>query len=97
MMLNTHLVARDIRAAQPGDILFYRQLEQGSQYHSMIVCGDAPDWVVYHTGPIGKELGEIRHVRLRDMLQHPDARWRPLATNANFLGVYRWNILREEG
>ena len=97
MMLNTHRVARDIRAAQPGDILFYRQLEQGSQYHSMIVCGDAADWVVYHTGPIGKELGEIRRVRLRDLLQHPDARWRPLATNANFLGVYRWNILREEG
>ena len=67
-----------VRAAQPGDILFYRQLEQGSQYHSMIVCGDAADWVVYHTGPIGKEPGEIRHVRLRDMLQHPDARWRPV-------------------
>jgi hypothetical protein len=97
MLWNTHLVARDVRAAQPGDILFYRQLEQDSQYHSMIVCGDAGEWVVYHTGPIEKKPGEIRRVRLHDLLQHPDARWRPLATNANFLGVYRWNILREEG
>jgi len=28
-------------------------------------------------------------------LHHPDARWRPLPENTNFLGVYRWNILRE--
>lgn len=97
MTLNTHFIARDIGAAKPGDILFYRQLEQDSQYHSMIVCGDAGEWVVYHTGPIGNKAGEIRRVRLQDLLQHPDARWRPLAANANFLGVYRWNILREEG
>lgn len=104
MLLNTHFVAHDIGAAKPGDILFYRQLEQDSQYHSMIVIsglgmvsGDAGEWVVYHTGPIGKKPGEIRRVRLRDLLHHPDARWRPLAANANFLGVYRWNILREEG
>jgi uncharacterized protein len=29
------------------------------------------------------------------LLHHPDPRWRPLKENANFLGVYRWNILRE--
>ena len=98
MRWNTHLVSRDIRAALPGDILFFRQLEQNSEYHSMIVCGDARDWVIYHTGPVGtgpaRLPGEIRRVRMRDLLEHPDARWRPLMTNENFLGVYRWNILR---
>ncbi len=39
--------------------------------------------------------GEMRRLLLSDLLHHPDARWRPLPDNANFLGVYRWNILRE--
>jgi hypothetical protein len=29
-------------------------------------------------------------------MQHPDPRWRPTPSNPNFLGVYRWNILRED-
>jgi len=28
-------------------------------------------------------------------MRHPSPRWRPQAGNPNFLGVYRWNILRE--
>jgi uncharacterized protein YfaT (DUF1175 family) len=54
------------------------------------------DWVVYHTGPDGKWPGEIRRVTLSSLVHHPDPRWRPLARNQNFLGVYRWNILRED-
>lgn len=103
MQWNTHLVSRDIKSARLGDILFYRQLDPNlqfhsptPQFHSMIVCGDAADSVVYHTGPIGRQPGEIRRMAIRDLLQHPDARWRPIAANDNFLGVYRWNILREE-
>lgn len=88
-------VSRDLRAARPGDLIFYRLLEQDSQYHSMIISGDHGEWVVYHTGPISGRPGEMRRVLLADLLQHPDPRWRPLASNANFLGVYRWNILRE--
>jgi len=30
-----------------------------------------------------------------ELLRHPSPRWRPLEGNHNFLGVYRWNILRE--
>jgi hypothetical protein len=93
---NTFFVTRDIRAARPGDLLFYRQLEQNSPYHSMIVTGPAHDWTVYHTGPIGKEPGEMRRVSLDDLLHHPDTRWRPVIENSNFLGVYRWNVLRED-
>lgn len=95
MALNTHLVGRVVGVAQAGDLLFFRQLEQNSQYHSMIVSGQHADWVVYHTGPIGKMKGEVRRVSVEDLLHHPDARWRPLPENSNFLGVYRWNILRD--
>jgi uncharacterized protein len=67
-----------------------------SPFHSMILCEDGNgDWVVYHTGPIHNGKGEMRRLTMSDLLHHPDARWRPLNENANFLGVYRWNILRE--
>lgn len=100
---NTYLVARDVRLARPGDLLFYRQLEQNSPYHSMVFVGRSR-WVndgsndailVYHTGPIGKAPGEMRRVGLKQLMQHPSPRWRPVPGNSNFLGVYRWNILKE--
>jgi uncharacterized protein YfaT (DUF1175 family) len=104
--LNTHFISRDLRDARPGDLLFYRQLETDEPYHSMIYVGQSywlpepiSDWrgaiVVYHTGPIGKAPGEMRRVTLAELLNHPSPRWRPVAGNSNFLGVYRWNILRE--
>ena len=98
---NTFFVTRDVHAARPGDLLFYRQLEQNSPYHSMILTGPAHDWAVYDTGPTGGaglllKRGEVRRVALDDLLHHPDTRWRPVPENSNFLGVYRWNILRED-
>jgi uncharacterized protein len=93
---NTFFVTRNVRAARPGDLLLYRQLEQNSPFHSMILTGSGRDWAVYHTGPIGKQPGEVRRVALQDLLHHPDLRWRPIPENSNFLGVYRWNILRED-
>ncbi len=104
---NTYLVGRDLRLARPGDLIFYRQLDQDSPYdvpdttryhspfHSMIVCGETAGWVVYHTGPIHHGKGEMRRLSMSNLLHHPDARWRPVKENENFLGVYRWNILRE--
>jgi uncharacterized protein YfaT (DUF1175 family) len=77
-------------------MLFYRQLEQNSPFHSMILTGADHEWVVYDTGPIGNGHGEVRRVAVEDLLHHPDVRWRPISNNNNFLGVYRWNILRED-
>jgi len=63
------------------------------------------DWVVYHTGPDGLRggsaasgtpppgPGEVRKVRLADLLQHPSPRWRPLRANPRFAGVFRLAIL----
>jgi uncharacterized protein len=103
--LNTYRLSRDVRTARPGDLLFFRQLEQNSPFHSMVFVGrsqwidrgteNAEDIVVYHTGPIDGHPGEMRRLRLDELLRHPSPRWRPVAGNTNFLGVYRWNILRE--
>jgi len=92
---NAYLVTRDVREAQPGDLLFYRQFGQSSPWHSMIVTriGGAPA-VVYHTGPDHGQPGDLRRVLMAELLDHPQPQWRPLAGNQNFLGVYRWNILR---
>jgi uncharacterized protein len=100
IVANAHLLTRDVRLAQPGDLLFFRQFEQNSPFHSMIFIGrshfgEGNEWLVYHTGPDGKWPGEIRRVSLTSLLAHPNARWRPEISNPNFLGVYRWNILRE--
>jgi uncharacterized protein YfaT (DUF1175 family) len=101
--LNTFLVSRDVGLARPGDLLFFRQLQQNSPYHSMIFVGRSQldkngaedDILVYHTGHIGKSPGEMRRTTVAELMQHPSPRWRPAPGNTNFLGVYRWNILRE--
>ncbi len=93
---NAFFVTRDVRAALPGDLLFYRQFGQSSPWHSMIVThSGAQGEVVYDTGPDHGRPGELRRVLMADLLDHPQPQWRPVAANPNFLGVYRWNILRE--
>lgn len=85
MLHNTHPVDR----AQPGDLFFYHQPQQNQPFHVMISLGEA---VVYHTGDTP---GEIRRPTMEELRQHPEPRWRPVAGNPYFLGVYRWNILRD--
>ena len=92
---NAYFVTRDVRQAQAGDLLFYRQFGQSSPWHSMIVTriGEQPG-VVYDTGSGRGKAGELRRVSMAELLDHPQPQWRPVAGNPNFLGVYRWNILR---
>jgi len=92
---NAYFVSRDVRQAEPGDLLFYRQFGQSSPWHSMIVTrvGEQAA-VVYDTGEDHGKAGELRRVALAELLEHPQPQWRPVPGNPNFLGVYRWNILR---
>jgi uncharacterized protein YfaT (DUF1175 family) len=101
MRRNASFVSRDIGRAAAGDLLFFRQLGQHLPFHAMIHIGrshfeiDAAPQVVYHTGPAGGSRGEIRRLSVQDLLRHPSPQWRPYTGNSNFLGVYRWNILRD--
>ena len=92
---SAHFISRDILVAQAADLLFYRQFGQSSPWHSMIVtrAGSQPA-VVYDTGPDQGKAGELRRVTFAELLNHPQPQWRPVPANPNFLGVYRWNILR---
>ena len=98
---NTHFVSRDLHAARPGDLFFFRQEEHRMPFHSMIYLGasnfgEPGEWLIYHTGPSDGGPGEIRRVTVNELLTHPQFCWRPLPQNPAFLGVFRWNILREE-
>lgn len=64
------------------------------------------DWVVYHTGPsrssaratgdrqdAALDPGELRKVRLADLVRHPSPHWRPVPDNPNFVGIFTLHIL----
>jgi len=97
--LNTRPLGRDTRALRAGDLLYFRQPSQRDPDHLMVFVGrshfetDGDDWIVYHTGPLDGGPGEVRKVRLSTLSQHPAPRWRPLASNPNFVGVFRLGML----
>lgn len=98
---NTHFVSRELDRAQPGDLLFFEQTEQRLPFHAMVYLGRShieprPErFLIYHTGPIANDPGELRRPSIAELLAHPLPQWRPVAGNSNFLGVFRWNLLRE--
>ena len=98
---NTFSVGRSLGRARPGDLLFFRQDSAARMpFHAMIFLGHSQvgpgseQFVVYHTGPNGSAPGEIKRLSIVELVNYPDPRWRPVASNPAFLGVYRWNILR---
>ena len=100
--LNSRAIGRDARRAQPGDLLYFRQEGAESPAHLMVFVGDSRfdaaragrgDWIVYHTGPDRSGPGEVRKVSLADLERHPSPRWRPVAANPAFVGVFRLTIL----
>ena len=97
--LNARPVGRDARRAQPGDLLYFRQPGQRQPDHVMVFIGQSQleatetDWIVYHSGPDMHEPGEVRKVRLADLERHPAPRWRPVAGNDRFVGVFRLALL----
>jgi uncharacterized protein YfaT (DUF1175 family) len=100
--LNTRRIGRDVRAAQPGDLLYFRHADSDSPSHLMVFLGgsafdrDRQDWLVYHTGPDGASPGEVRKVSMADLARHPSPRWRPIPANPEFVGVMRLSVLDQE-
>jgi uncharacterized protein YfaT (DUF1175 family) len=94
-------LGRDLTEAQPGDLIFFaRGGSRTEPDHAMAFVrpdADGQPMLLYHTGPEGTGLtrqdGEVRRVRLEDLLHHPDAEFRPLPENPAFVGLYRWKVL----
>ncbi len=96
-------MGRDTQSAKPGDLLFFsRGGAHATPDHAMAFArpeSDGMPVLIYHTGReqsgLSRDAGEMRRVRLSDLLQHPDAEFRPLPENPSFLGVYRWRVLAD--
>lgn len=97
--------------ARPGDLLFFsRGGARQTPDHVMAFVRpevDGQPMLIYHTGPerpgrpaspngAGEEAGEVRRVRLADLMQHPDGTFRPHPENPAFLGLFRWRVLAEQ-
>jgi uncharacterized protein YfaT (DUF1175 family) len=102
MLNNCRLRTRRLDEASPGDLLFFEQAHGRLPFHAMIYLGpsrltaDEGPFAVYHTGPNGKDPGEMRRPSIAGLLRHPQPEWRPHPGNRNFLGVHRWNLIHEE-
>ncbi len=80
---NTRFVSKDVRLAQPADLLFF---DQGDAQHLMLWTGRR---VVYHTGAAPRPDDDgLRAVTMRELREWNDSRWRPEITNPNFSGVF---------
>lgn len=97
-------LGRDLALARPGDLIFFARGGARTQPdHAMAIVrpdADGTPMLLYHTGPEGsgasRQPGEIRRVRLDDLLHHPEPDFRPLPENPAFLGLYRWRLLADE-
>ncbi len=97
-------LGRELQLARPGDLIFFARGGAHAQPdHAMAFVRpdvDGAPMLLYHTGPEGsgtaRQPGELRRVRLDDLLHHPDPDFRPLPENPAFLGLYRWRLLAGE-
>lgn len=100
VQLNATSLGRDVAAARPGDLLYFRADAAHPSDHLMVFLGPSilpepgRDWLVYHTGPSGDQPGEMRKVPVGALLKHPVARWRPETSNPAFAGIFRLKILQ---
>jgi len=100
-------LGRDLAQARPGDLLFFcRAGAQSQPDHAMAFVRpdrDGQPMLIYHTGPERSPHpkgalppeGEVRRVRVDELLQHPDPVFRPRPENPAFLGVFRWRVLMD--
>jgi uncharacterized protein YfaT (DUF1175 family) len=80
---NSRFVGKNLAQAQLADLLFF---DQGASQHLMLWLDGR---IVYHNGsaPTPGDDG-LRAVSPAQLLAWPDNRWRPVAENPNFAGVF---------
>jgi len=105
---NCVYLGRELASGKPGDLIFFaRSGARATPDHAMALVRpdrDGMPMLLYHTGPEASGVpgrgaepaGEIRRVRVDELMQHPNPDFRPHSDNPAFLGVYRWKVLAEE-
>jgi len=86
------LVSRDIKDAEPGDLLMFRRSDL--QSHVMVYIGQSQilpspkKWVIY----FANSVKDVHKVTVDSLREDPSPAWRPMADNPEFLGVWRLDI-----
>lgn len=80
---NTRFVTRQLAQARPADLLFY---DFGDDQHLMLWMGP---YLAYHTGRHEPGDSGLRALRVAELMNWPDTRWRPHDHNPNFVGLFR--------
>jgi uncharacterized protein len=84
---NSKYVSKNINDAHPGDLIFY---DQGMDQHLMIWMGN---FIAYHTGRDSEKETGLRAIKLKDLENWKDSKWRLTAENPNFIGIFRFSFL----
>lgn len=84
---NSKYVSKNINDAHPGDLIFY---DQGMDQHLMIWMGK---FIAYHTGRDSERETGLRAIKLKDLENWKDSRWRLTEENPNFIGIFRFSFL----
>lgn len=84
---NSRFIAKDVNQALPADLLFF---DQGDDQHLMIWLDN---YIAYHTGTVTPTDNGLRAVSVDELVAWNDSRWRPIAGNPNFVGVFRLEFL----
>jgi len=99
---NATYLGKEPSVLQKGDLLFFFHYDDPEMpYHGIIFIGDdngvlepdKDDWLVYHTGPVDGTRGVVKKLRLAELRNYPEEKWRPVRSNPFFLGYYRWKIV----
>ncbi len=89
---NVFFIGKELKNLRSGDLIFFYQ--HRSDYHVMIYLYiNGRGYVIYHTGG---DNGELRLIPLEFFLNFPSAKWRIKPDNPNFLGFYRFKLLKKE-
>jgi uncharacterized protein YfaT (DUF1175 family) len=84
---NSKYISKNINDALPGDLIFY---DQRADQHLMIWMGS---YIAYHTGRNSERETGLRAVKLNDLKNWKDSRWRLTEENPNFIGIFRFSFL----
>lgn len=99
---NYKFISKDYKNALHGDILFFSNSPNIDwPFHSMVFIGKkvfknkrSDDYVIYHTGPSSTSEGLIKCLTINDLNKHPNKRWHVVKDNPDFLGFFRWKVLK---
>ncbi len=97
ILYNTFFLGKDKNKInlESGDLLFFYNPKQKLPYHSMVYLKiEGKEYLIYHTGPSEESPGELKLISYHSIFKVKNPAFLPIEKNDNFLGFFRWKILK---